>query len=727
MLAFGIGAYLVSGSAKQALEAEILARLEYFAQSHALALQGELSSLIRRSEDFASDGYLREVCEELALESEAPDAEVVRTELRQHIERNKLGLDAALGGLEAYSLSGDLLVSAGTGPDVVDWAGLMGSGAGSRSWVTSCRSRSERPAGVRFAIVTRISGRKSHQPIGYLVSWVHPASWVRKAMLSTQLAAPGVADDQAELLLVDGAGQSLRVEALLMGQEGPGPDTEPVLAGMGLDLVVGGSRIVESFVENQSPTIIVRSYPLLPSDWKVFIKLDKRQVTQAVGDLQSRFAGIGLIITAAACLLLLFPLRFLTRPLSLLTAAASRIKDGDYGVRVDVESSDEFGQLSHSFNTMASALEGHTARLERTARDLRAGQQELGFERDRMAAVIASMRDGMIVLDAKGDLVVHNDAAQPLLEKIEQLEAELSPRHSCEAKEDAGKDCVACLFAPESPPRSCVVETERGVFEVHATNLRSGPGGDAGRVLVSRDLTDRVAQDEQQIHQERLAVLGEVAAVMAHELNNPLAAMSMYNQMNASLSSDSPELLENTEVIQRNIEACKVTIRELLDYSTGATPRMVCSEIHDVLADTMAFLGPLAKRAEVEMELDRSDQDAFVLGDEVQIRQVFINLIVNALQALGDGPGTIQLATIVTPDQVVVEIADNGPGIPNEARESVFKPFFTTKRRGEGTGLGLPTSRRIAEMHGGGVELLSTGSQGTTFRVRLRSSQTPTE
>ena len=449
-------------------------------------------------------------------------------------------------------------------------------------------------------------------------------------------------------------------------------------------------------------------------------RLAGENVRAAVAGLQARFLGFGVVLSVAACLLFFFPMRFLTRPLMDLAAAARRLAGGDFSTRVSVETDDEIGGLAASFNSMAEALEERATRLEKNARDLRARQAELGSERDRLKAVISSMRDGLVVLDADGTPILHNRAAGPLLKQLRSDESALRAHHKCEEAKESESQCRVCLFSPEVGPRSCVMEIDGGVFEIHAASLAPDAAGRRGRVLVSRDVTDRISQDERQIHQERLAVLGEVAAVMAHELNNPLAAISMYNQMLAAELKEQPEAAETVDVIQRNVESCKRTIRDLLNYATNTTPEVDLVDVNATLEDVASFLRPLRERSNVALELNLSPEVLAVTGDEVQVRQVFVNLVVNAIQAFDDAGGEMTVSTAADDGYAVIEVADNGRGIPGEVREKIFRPFYTTKERGEGTGLGLPTARRIAEMHGGGLDLVRSGPEGTVFRVRLR-------
>ena len=131
-----------------------------------------------------------------------------------------------------------------------------------------------------------------------------------------------------------------------------------------------------------------------------------------------------------------------------------------------------------------------------------------------------------------------------------------------------------------------------------------------------------------------------------------------------------------------------------------------------------ALLRPIYERAGVSLELATGVEDGEIVGDEVQLRQVFINLVMNAIQATPKG-GRITITSNEDGEQLTLRVADTGSGIPPGVHARVFEPFFTTKGAGSGTGLGLPTSRRIVGEHGGALELESTGPDGTTFVVRL--------
>jgi signal transduction histidine kinase len=351
---------------------------------------------------------------------------------------------------------------------------------------------------------------------------------------------------------------------------------------------------------------------------------------------------------------------------------------------VPVETRDEIGRLAAAFNRMADAVARRTTDLATAAEEARA-------ERARLSAVIAAMQDALVVSDATGKPVIANAAAAPLL--------------------GPAPDAVA-------PPDGLVPRGER-LFEVRSAPLPGPHGEAAGRLVVARDVTERVAEDERRLHHDRLAVLGEAAAVMAHELNNPLAAMLMFNGMLEDELPPASPLREYAAVIRRNGESCKRSIRSLLDYATEAAAEATTLDLAAVLADVLRFLRPLAERSRFTFSLRVEAAETSLVGDETRLRQVFVNLLVNAVQAAGAEPGSAEIVVRAADDGLLVDVADDGPGIPQAARDAIFRPFFTTKPRGQGTGLGLPTALRIAELHGGGIELLPKGPPGATFRVRL--------
>jgi signal transduction histidine kinase len=719
-LAFGVGGYLVSSSARSSLEHEILTLLRTRSRFHATELEGHLRALSRRARDFASDGFIRARFEEL-------DEDGASVALRDHLVENKLPLEPAFLNLALLRSSDTSLTSPGERTFIANEAdrawttGLPPEALAEEGWVSGLL-----PPDVdgppSLVISTPLYSLEGDRLIGSLVVRVHAGVWVSGALGSGRGDGehPG---PELGMHLFDGAGRALDIpfawvqEPPLFSRVARGSNGLRVRT---VDRDRSASRISGSGV-------LSLSFPVTDSGWSLEITTSARDALAAVSGLQARFLLVGVILTAAACIILLFPMRFLARPIRELNEAAIHIREGEFSVRVPVESTDEIGELSRSFNLMAEAVEERAEKLSTAAHSLEQRKNELRMERDRLNAVIHSMRDALIVLDPDGEPEVWNRAAEPLIAVVRSGGQELRAHRACLRAEENGElngngaeqehPCLGCLFEPSAPPRSCLIDAGPLAFEVHSTRLTSMADGRSGRVLVARDVTDRVAQDEREIHQERLAVLGEVAAVMAHELNNPLAAIKMFTQMiESKLPEDSP-LREDVSIIERNTQTCSRTIRELLDYATGAPPEVGSVDVHASLRDVASFLRAFREREETELVLELEAEDPIVISDEVQLRQVFVNLILNALQAVGGG--TVSVSTSQDGNHLVVDVTDDGPGIAAELADTIFRPFYTTKPRGSGTGLGLSTARRITEIQGGSLELVDGRPGHTTFRVRL--------
>jgi len=704
--------------------------LQFQSEAYATALEGDLRALAQRARDFASDGYIRAQFDALVQASDDTgpnDRARVADELRAHLRRNKLPIVPAFRNLALVSVSGEELFLAEPGDEA--WTRGLGPGAfGDADWYSGLLPPSAPDRPPMLVIATPLMSLDGDRRIGNLLVELHPSVWIASAIGAMRGADSDLSPPT--LRLVDSVGRTLDVPRVLLERPTPAITSDLVRSGFGL-------RVREPTRESAGSSLPTRGVfsarlPLAVNGWSVETELQAQAELAAVSGLQARFLLVGVILSAVTSLLLLFPMRFLARPIAQLRDAARHIREGDFSVRVPVESTDEIGELSRSFNLMAEAVEERAERLQTAASALEHRKDELRRERDRLNAVILSMRDGLIVLDAEGKPEVWNAAAKPLIDILESGGMDLGPHRICqtaavdaangrpgETAEPTSKNpCVHCLFEPSAPPRSCLVEAGTSVYEVHSTRLASDATGRSGRVLVARDVTDRVAQDERQIHQERLAVLGEVAAVVAHELNNPLAAINMFAQMIAAKLPEDSDLREDVLVIERNTQTCSRTIRELLDYATGSTPEVGSVDVHATLQDAARFLRAWRERKGTELVLELDAAESIVVGDEVQLRQVFVNLVMNALQAVGEG-GRVRVHSWLDERHLVIDVEDDGPGIAADVADSIFKPFFTTKPRGEGTGLGLPTARRITEIQGGGLELLDGRPGHTTFRVRL--------
>ncbi len=226
------------------------------------------------------------------------------------------------------------------------------------------------------------------------------------------------------------------------------------------------------------------------------------------------------------------------------------------------------------------------------------------------------------------------------------------------------------------------------------------------------------AQRAQLAHTEKMAAVGTLAAGVAHEVNNPLAGVLACVE---NLKAD-PEDLEAQgrylDLIVDGLNRIERTVNTLLNFSSQREMSLEETSLNHNLKHVVELVGYQLRRADIEVRFDLDPSGAVVLADHFQMEQLFLNLVLNAVQAMPRG-GELTLRTRVGEAAVSAEVRDTGTGISDEIRERIFDPFFTTREVGEGTGLGLSVSDTITTAHGGTIEVTSTKGVGTVFRVEL--------
>jgi signal transduction histidine kinase len=232
------------------------------------------------------------------------------------------------------------------------------------------------------------------------------------------------------------------------------------------------------------------------------------------------------------------------------------------------------------------------------------------------------------------------------------------------------------------------------------------------------ELEGRVEQKTREVlRADRLATLGGIAAGFAHEIGNSLNVIRGYAAVAArELPDDSPNR-PDVEAIRRETTRAASLIERFLVFARARTVHPHVQPLEPILREAAEVVGPAAAEAKVERTVEIDPGLPEVLADAELLRQAFLNLCVNAIQAMGERGGRVTVRARRAQDGVLVEVQDTGPGMSKETVAHVFEPFFTTKANG--TGLGLAIVRQAAEAHGGTVEVESTPGAGATFRVRL--------
>lgn len=245
---------------------------------------------------------------------------------------------------------------------------------------------------------------------------------------------------------------------------------------------------------------------------------------------------------------------------------------------------------------------------------------------------------------------------------------------------------------------------------------------------LQRALEEKERTQEQLIHSESLAAIGQLVAGVAHELNNPLASVSSLIQSSVESFRErelagprGKELLEDMRFSLKELDRAKEIVRSLLNVSRQTPATVEPVQVNQVILSALRVLYNQYKKYDLKIIEEYGEDLPEVEGNNAQLGQVAINIIKNAIQAVGDGKGKIFLQTSFDPVRKRVSFVcqDTGRGIPHEALKDIFKPFFTTKEAGKGTGLGLYISHEIVKKHGGEIFVSSVQGEGTTVRVEL--------
>jgi len=233
-------------------------------------------------------------------------------------------------------------------------------------------------------------------------------------------------------------------------------------------------------------------------------------------------------------------------------------------------------------------------------------------------------------------------------------------------------------------------------------------------------------QRTQLAHTEKMAAVGTLAAGVAHEVNNPLSGVLACVENLHAHHEDAEMRRRYLDLIRDGMKRIERTVTNLLNFSRRREIRPEPTSINHNLQHVVELVGYQLRKAGVEVHLDLARPEPLVMADHFQMEQLFLNLVLNALQAMPEG-GKLTLRTRVRGAEVVVAVEDSGCGIPEEVRERIFDPFFTTRDVGEGTGLGLAVSDSIVAAHGGRIEVESRVGRGSLFRVVLPSTELATE
>lgn len=494
---------------------------------------------------------------------------------------------------------------------------------------------------------------------------------------------------------------------------------------------------------------------------------DKSLTARTIGALKeinnSRMILIATLVTALfiALIIAIVLTRQITRPVYELVNAAREIASGRLGYETSYRDRTEFGELAAGFNAMSTALKSEREKTDRYIEQLSglynitlsfykiAEMEDAYKEICRHIADLVKVRECILVLydDAK-DMFVARTSAFGLSDEDVRL-LSLSRRKMeemfafssglpiiCDASADHGRFepltsgvlngkavLVAWLHSKGNVLGALRVANKEGDFTDEDAKLLTILANHMAVAMENaklyKSLQDQMAElretQGQLIQSAKLAAIGELASNVAHEINNPLTSIVGFTELIKDESNISV-IKSHLDIIGNESRRARDIVRELLHFARKRPLQLTDLDMNEALKDVIPLIESQARLNNVELSEEYGELPG-TMGDPNQLKQVFINIINNAIAAMPGG-GRLSLSTSQAGDSILVKFSDTGHGIPKETLHRIFEPFFTTKKD-KGTGLGLSISYRIIQEHGGRIDVESTEGQGSAFTVRL--------
>ncbi len=362
---------------------------------------------------------------------------------------------------------------------------------------------------------------------------------------------------------------------------------------------------------------------------------------------------------------------------------------------------------------------------------------EIHREFDRLyEQVIKAKEDWQNTVDSIPDMICILDREARIL----RVNRSFSTRLNKPYDELIGVRCSEIIHASQLPPPNCPfqtvinaghamqreqdIEIEDSLFSASLYPFHDAAGELRGAVHIFHDITDQKRLKDQLIQAEKMAAVGALATEIAHEINNPLDYINNYLYLlSESLPADFKSK-EYIDKIQKGIDNLALLTRDLLEFSRPPSDVLTAVNVHHIIDTSLEFTAGQINDSHVQVTKRYGCRGGLTIGSERMLRQVFLNLIRNALDALMPG-GRISITTSCDDERFIIEFTDGGTGIAAQNISRIFEPFFTTKKavNKRGTGLGLTICYNIIKHHGGSIAVSSKEGQGTTFTIMLPAAR----
>ncbi len=419
-------------------------------------------------------------------------------------------------------------------------------------------------------------------------------------------------------------------------------------------------------------------------------RLDLKNAFEELNSGVVTFSLVGFVFLVI--LLLLLETLFFTLVAKPLQRLSNHFRELRQGVKTlspfDAEErDDEIGNLVKEFNALAIHLEEVQRELEKSLATLQ--------------IVVDSITDPLALISKDCEIILENNAFKNWKER----------------------ECVKELIEEVLEEKKAKIRYYEGkggkIYNIHVYPVFEKGKEVEKAIILVEDITERKKMEERMFLLEKYASLGQIAAGIAHELNNPLSGMLLIVKELQKDGLSKEEKLQYLSLLYEGMIRIQSILKDLLQFSRAEELKAETVNLIDVLEKSLGLISHLISKNEVELKRDYESDRIWVKGDAKKLGQVFLNIILNAIQAMEASlPKNLIIKVNTEREYAVVAISDTGPGIPEELKLKVFEPFFTTKPPGQGTGLGLTVALAIIQKHKGDL-WFETSSSGTTFYVKL--------
>ncbi|WP_379137515.1 ATP-binding protein [Paenibacillus sp. sgz500958] len=476
---------------------------------------------------------------------------------------------------------------------------------------------------------------------------------------------------------------------------------EPVMR----DEVIRGKKVLKSFIPITQPDV---------GDYVISVVMDYSVISSVIKNQLWNNVSISLLLLAAFMIGSHLLAGFIIRPIQEILGKVNNVAEGNLDPPLQVRSRDELGLLALRINAMTYNLKQHTDRVGRTLEENRAVKEHL-------ESVINGTSDAIHTMDMDGRIISVNQAFEKLYgwcaEEVVGQTPTLIPAATQAMEEERLDELKEGLGVP--PIESVRLKRDGTIVEVSVSTsvIRDEDGNPLSFVQVTRDMTERNRMEELLRRSEKLTTVGQLAAGVAHEIRNPLTTLRGFLQLQQEKQILVPL---HIKLMLSELERINLIVSEFLILAKPQAVHFQQRDVRFILNDVISLLDSQAHLCGIQFESHFSDEEATVHCEENQLKQVFINIVKNAIEAMPAG-GTIALEQHLKDNKVVIMISDEGEGISEEMLPKLGEPFFTNKETG--TGLGLMVSQRIIQAHKGSLEIESTVGIGTQVTIKLPSAE----